>query len=167
MICGIGGSGIGCLRVGWGIDVEKGNSLDASARPARSPDPATGVALPLVILAKASIQNVADFASMVDCLKQQRASAFVLPVGQHEPPFFVSPKKGDPKKGDPGKPPAAGGCAQWFGSFRRHIPVPTKTSPASLRATLWADPNHCAGYAGAQTAKARSIQRMRFDRSAH
>ena len=78
----------------------------------------------------------------------QSSTAFVLSFGQPESPFFASPKKGDPKKGDPGKPSAFGGCARRLGCFRRHIRVPTKTSPASLRATPWADPSLCAGCAG-------------------
>ena len=78
----------------------------------------------------------------------QSSTAFVLSFGQPQSPFFASPKKGNPKKGDPGKPSAFGGCARRLGCFRRHVRVATKTSPASLRATLWADPSLCAGCAG-------------------
>lgn len=85
----IGCWGMGCRSARRGIEADEGEfrrRLGGACSLARR---ATGVTLPLVILAQASIQNCADLASMICCLKQQRSSVFdgtSVSRRKHRPP---------------------------------------------------------------------------------
>ena len=75
---------------------------------------------------------------------KRRARAFGQPFGLPDLPFFAWPKKGRPKKGHPSSAPFAHPCAQGsresVGVRGQAVPGLSRTSAASLRPPLRADP---------------------------
>ena len=77
-------------------------------------------------------------------VRKRRARAFGQPFGLPDLPFFAWPKKGRPKKGHPSSAPFAHPCAQGsresVGVRGQAVPGLSRTSAASLRPPLRADP---------------------------
>ena len=107
------------------------------------------------------------------CLKQ-RARAFGQPFGLPESLFFAWPKKSNQKKGHPSSAPFAHPCAKGsresVGVRGQAVPGLSRTSAASLRPPLRADPRTPAappGTPGRARAPARKSESRSRSRSSH